>query len=200
MPNLSILPWYKKTKFIAMRDYNIGTVSDEKICGLVEIGAESCWRENLHLQFTENIAEGITSNLDFHKNLFREAGNGWREPEEWFDVENDELHIYAALSNKRRQTMNSASSRECYMKMQAKLLNDGRATCYLVETNSTKSKDEIWRITLDKQTFYHASIRRISLDKFYELVFGATQVYDKLCAALSQIFASKSFLDPISES
>lgn len=71
--------------------------------------------------------------------------------------------------------------------MQAKLLDDDQATCYLVEAISTKSKDDTWVITLDEKRRSHNRIRRMSMDKFYELVFGDSQAFFKLCMALPQI-------------
>ena len=73
------------------------------------------------------------------------------------------------------------------MKMQAKLLDDDQAVCYLVEAISTKSKDDTWKITLDKKARSHNKIRRMSMDKFYELVFGDSKAFYKLCIALPSI-------------
>ena len=83
--------------------------------------------------------------------------------------------------------MNSASSQKTYMKMQAKLLEDDEATCYLVEAISKKSKDDIWKLTVDKKPCSHKRIRRMSMDKFYELVFGDCKAFYKLCIALPNI-------------
>ena len=83
--------------------------------------------------------------------------------------------------------MNAASSQKTYMKMQAKLLEDDQATCYLVEVISKKSKDETWKITLDKRSCSHRRIRRMSMDKFYELVFGSSVAFYRLCSVLPQI-------------
>ena len=71
--------------------------------------------------------------------------------------------------------------------MQAKLLDDDQAICYLVEAISAKSKDDTWRITLDKKPRSHNRIRRMSMDKFYELVFGDPDAFYKLCMALPLI-------------
>lgn len=101
-------------------------------------------------------------------------------------MQNDKLHIYVELKN-RHNTMNAASSQKTYMKMQAKLLDDDKATCYLVEAISKKSKDETWHITLDKKSRAHNRIRRMSMDKFYELVFGDSTAFFKLCIALPTI-------------
>lgn len=196
--------------------YNLGFISDEDIYAHVKATVESYRREITLSQFNENIVDPIKLTFDskvygktiqqaiedecfrqidksnsnrigyFHQNLFRHAGNGWVVPSQGFDVENDSLHIYVELKNKHN-TMNSASSQKTYMKMQAKLLDDDQATCYLVEVISTKSKDDTWRITLDKRPRSHNRIRRMSMDKFYELVFGDRLAFYKLCMALPAI-------------
>lgn len=199
-----------------MRNYNLGFISNKDIFNHVKLTVESYRREITLKQFNENIVDPIKLTFDskvygktirnaiedecfrqidksnsnrigyFHQNLFRYAGNNWVVPAHGFDVENDTLHIYAELKNKHN-TMNSASSQKTYMKMQAKLLEDDQATCYLVETISPKSKDETWRISLDKKACSHRCIRRMSMDKFYELVFNDSMAFYKLCMALPQI-------------
>lgn len=197
-------------------DYNLGFISNEDIFEHVRLTVKSYRREITLHQFNENIVDPIKLTFDskvygktirqaiedecfrqidksnsnrigyFHQNLFRYAGNDWVVPAEGFDVENNRLHIFAELKNKHN-TMNSASSQKTYMKMQAKLLDDDMATCYLVEVISTKSKDDPWRITLDKKPRCHNRIRRMSMDKFYELVFGDSKAFYKLCVALPRI-------------
>lgn len=197
-------------------NYNLGFISDEAIFEHVKLTVESYRRKITLLQFNENIVDPIKLTFDskvygktiqqviedecfrqidksnsnrigyFHQNLFRYAGNGWSVPTQGFDVENDERHIYVELKNKHN-TMNSASSQKTYMKMQAKLLDDDQATCYLVEAISIKSRDDTWRITLDKRPRSHNRIRRMSMDKFYELVFGDSRAFYNLCMALPQI-------------
>lgn len=71
--------------------------------------------------------------------------------------------------------------------MQGKLLEDDEATCYLVEVISKRSRDDAWRISLDGKPHEHKKIRRMSLDKFYALVFGVEDAFFKLCMALPQI-------------
>ncbi|MBD5182698.1 MAG: Eco47II family restriction endonuclease [Muribaculaceae bacterium] len=196
--------------------YNLGFISDDDIYEHVKLTVESYRREITLDQFNENIVDPIKLTFDskvygksirqviedecfrqidksnsnrigyFHQNLFKYAGNGWKVPSEGFDVENDELHIYVELKNKHN-TMNSASSQKTYMKMQAKLLDDDQAICYLVEAISLRSRDDTWRITLDKKPRSHNRIRRMSMDKFYELVFRDSQAFYKLCLALPTI-------------
>ncbi len=199
-----------------MKSYQLGFISDEAIYKHVKETVES-YRRGINLaEFNENIVDPIKMTFDakvygknihqtiedecfrqidksntnrigyFHQNLFKYAGNGWSVPEEGFDVENNDFHIFVEMKNKHN-TMNSASSQKTYMKMQAKLLDDDQATCYLVEAISKRSKDEVWTISLDKKQRSHKQIRRMSIDKFYELVFGDSTAFFKLCMALPDI-------------
>ena len=71
--------------------------------------------------------------------------------------------------------------------MQGKLLDDDQATCYLVEVISKRSRDDAWKISLDGKQRAHKKIRRMSMDKFYALVFGIEDAFYRLCATLPQI-------------
>lgn len=199
-----------------MKSYNLGFISDADIYEHVKNTVKSYRHEITLSQFNESIVDPIKLTFDskvygksieqviadecfrqidksngnrigyFHQNLFKYAGNGWEVPKEGFDVENKSLHIFAELKNKHN-TMNSASSQKTYMKMQAHLLNDDEAKCYLVEAISKKSKDEVWSISIDKKQYSHKCIRKMSMDKFYELVFHDTEAFFKLCMALPDI-------------
>lgn len=196
--------------------YNLGFISDEVIYEHVKQTVEAYRREITLGQFNENIIDPIKLTFDakvygktikqavedecfrqidktnsnrigyFHQFLFRHAGKGWIVPRVGFDVENDDLHIYVEVKNKHN-TMNSSSSQKTYMKMQSKLLEDDEATCYLVEVISKHSQDETWKVTLDGRRREHKRIRRMSMDKFYSLVFGVEDAFFKLCAVLPQI-------------
>ena len=126
----------------------------------------------------------------FHQNLFKLANNGWEVPENGdkggYDVLNDNLHIYVELKNKHN-TMNSSSSTRTYMKMQSKILMDDKATCMLVEVIAKRSQMKKWNVTLDGQKYSHERILRVSLDKFYDIVFGARNAFFKLCKVLPAI-------------
>ena len=143
-----------------MRDYKLGFISNADIYSHVKKTVESYRREITLDQFNQNIIDPIKLTFDakiygktvrdavedeclrqidksntnrigyFHQNIFKYAGNDWVVPSAGFDVENDGLHIYVEMKNKHN-TMNSASSQKTYMKMQAKLLEDDEATCYL---------------------------------------------------------------------
>ncbi len=130
----------------------------------------------------------------FHQHLFKYAGGGWSVPANGekggFDVINEEKHIYAELKNKHN-TMNSGSASITYMKMQNKLVRDDKATCMLVETIAKHSQNITWEVSVEnngrKERFSHERIRRLSMDKFYELVFNDATAFSRLCRALPKI-------------
>lgn len=126
----------------------------------------------------------------FHQYLFKYAGQGWEVPrngdKSGFDIVNDAKHIYVEMKNKHN-TMNSASAAKTYVKMQNKILEDDHATCLLVEVIAKRSQDTNWVVTVDGKQFSHDRIRRVSIDKFYQLVFGDKEAFKKLCIALPRI-------------
>ena len=122
----------------------------------------------------------------FHQNLFNYAGNGWYVPTKGFDVVNEEKKIFVEMKNKHN-TMNSSSSQNTYMKMQKQLLNDPGSTCMLVEAIAKRSQNIVWKATLNGEKYEHERIRRVSMDKFYEIVFGDKYAFMTLCKALPTI-------------
>ncbi len=196
-----------------MRSYNLGFVSDENIFNHVKQTVLR-YSANLDLkEFNKNIVDPIKLTFDakvygrsieevvasecmrqmdksnnnhigyFHQNLFQFAGNGWEVPIGGFDVVNEERHIFVEMKNKHN-TMNSSASQKTYMKMQNKIVCDSRATCMLVEVIATKSQNRTWIVSVDGEQFNNDHIRRVSIDKFYEIVFGDSEAFAKLCRAL----------------
>ncbi len=199
-----------------MREYNLGFISDENIYNHVKETVLR-YSASLDLKkFNKNIIDPIKLTFDakvygrtmeevvasecirqmdksnnnhigyFLQNLFRYAGNGWTVPTEGFDVVNEERHIFVEMKNKHN-TMNSAASQKTYMKMQNKIVRDSRATCMLVETIATRSQNKTWIVTVDKEQFNNENIRRVSMDKFYEIVFEDASAFARLCKALPDI-------------
>ncbi len=152
------------------------------------------YRKNIHeIIESECIRQIDKSNSNhigyFHQNLFRYAGNGWEVPANGvtgFDVQNPGKHIYAELKNKHN-TMNAASSQKTYMKMQSQILSDDKAVCMLVEVIAKESQDKKWEVSIDGKKYAHEHIRRLSMDKFYQTVFGDKDAFVKLCKALPVI-------------
>lgn len=94
--------------------------------------------------------------------------------------------IYVEMKNKHN-TMNSASAGKTFIKMQNQLLNDDDCACFLVEVIAQHSQNIKWETTVDKKKVGHKLIRRVSMDKFYELVTGDKNAFYKMCMVLPNV-------------
>lgn len=119
----------------------------------------------------------------FHQNIFKYIGEGWNVPKSGYDIVNLENNYYVEMKNKHN-TMNSSSSQKTYMRMQNTLLNNPLATCMLVEVIAKSSQNIVWSISLDGSPVSNSKIRRLSIDKFYEMVTGERTAFKQLCEKL----------------
>ena len=123
----------------------------------------------------------------FHQNLFKLVGNGWTVPTKGFDIENSQKHIFVEMKTKHN-TMNAGGALAVVLMCQDKLIADPQATCYLVEVIAKKSQDIPWAGTYKGHKIGgNPRLRRMSIDKFYELVFNDREAFMKLCKALPLI-------------
>jgi len=196
-----------------MRDYNLGFISNENLYNHVK-ETVSKYRFKVDLnEFNKNLIDPIKLTFDskvygkdiddvieyevvrqvdksntnhigyFHQNIFRYIGNGWHIPISGYDIVNEQICCYVEMKNKHN-TMNSSSSQKTYMRMMNTLLSNDKAKCMLVEVIATKSQDIAWQISLDGVPMSDQRIRRVSIDKFYELVTGDRIAFKKLCEKL----------------
>lgn len=126
----------------------------------------------------------------FHQNIFKYVGNGWEVPEtgeDGWDVENHKRNIFAEFKNKHN-TMNSSSSKAVHARMRGLVEGNSRATCYLVEAIATTSQDIPW---VDAHTSMREDrqkrLRRISIDRFYNMVTGDENAFANLCSVLGMV-------------
>lgn len=119
----------------------------------------------------------------FHQNIFKYIGKDWSIPKTGYDIINTKKHYYIEMKNKHN-TMNSSSSQKSYIKMQGTLLEDSQATCMLVEVIARNSQNKNWNISIDGKPYSHEKIRRVSIDKFYEIITGNKQAFKELCEKL----------------
>src|SRR5204862_3111625 len=81
--------------------------------------------------------------------------------------------------------MNSSSSQRTYQRMEQKIKQNPQVQCYLVEVIAEKSQNEIWKVSFgEDEKCSDERIRRISIDKFYEIITGDKQAFFKLVVAL----------------
>lgn len=134
----------------------------------------------------------------FHQNIFKYFENSsWIVPEKGYDIINESEKIFVEMKNKHN-TMNSSSSQRTYLKMQSTILSDSEATCYLVEIIAKQSQNIIWSPSLDGVKHSNEKIRRISIDKFYELVTGEKDSFFELCKILPS-FIDKAIITVLNE-
>ena len=169
-----------------MNEFNKNVIDPIKLTFDAKVYGKS-FEEIIESECIRQIDKANTNHIGyFHQNLFNYAGNGWYVPEKGFDVINDSRKIYVEMKNKHN-TMNSSSGQATYMKMQKQLIKDPESTCMLVEAIATQSPNIIWKASLNGEKYEHERIRRVSMDKFYEIVFGDADAFMKLCKALPTI-------------
>lgn len=137
----------------------------------------------------------------FHQNLFKYISGctvpktgksgGWdiiyESPSGYIINQNNIVHkIFVEMKNKHN-TMNSSSAKSVFKKMQAQILEDDDCACFLVEVIAKKSQNIIWEIKEKNQKNSHCKIRRVSIDKFYEIVTGDANAFFKICMKLPVI-------------
>jgi hypothetical protein len=196
-----------------MREYNLGFISDQALFDHTkETILKYKFSANLK-NFNENLIDPIKLTFDskiykkemkaliedevsrqmdksntnhigyFHQNIFKYIGTEWVVPDEGFDVVNPSQQIYVEMKNKHN-TMNSSSAKASYIKMQNQVLQEPNSTCMLVEVIAKYSQNIEWSLSIDKQTKSHPQIRRVSIDKFYEIVTSDANAFMKLCKVL----------------
>ena len=124
----------------------------------------------------------------FHQNMFKYVNNCIVPDEGWDVIFTSSNKTYYIEMKNKHNTMNSSSSGKTFMKMQNHLLNakdKDTSICALVEVIAKKSQNIPWVITLDKiKQFPNEQLRRISIDKFYEIVTGDTNAFKIICEQL----------------
>lgn len=124
----------------------------------------------------------------FHQNIFKYIDK-CTVPEKGFDVifeKSKKEKIYVEMKNKHN-TMNSTSSQKTYTRMLNKIANDKNAVCFLVEAIAKHSQNIVWKVKLDGENMENDKIRRVSMDKFYEIVTGDKEAFYKMCMILPEL-------------
>lgn len=122
----------------------------------------------------------------FHQNIFNYIDD-WYVPEMRFDIAKNDDTVFVELKNKHN-TMNSSSSQKTYINMQDKIIegleSGNKVTCMLVEVIAKGSQDITWNVRLNGIRNSKDSIRRVSIDKFYEYATGDPNAFKKIVSWL----------------
>jgi len=145
------------------------------------------YEETIESEIIRQIDKSNTNHIGyFHQNIFKYIDSAWEVPNQGFDLINHDAHISVEMKNKHN-TMNSASSQKTYIKMQSMLIKNAKNRCLLVEIIAKQSQDVPWKISLDSIAYEHEFIRRVSIDKFYEMVTGNAEAFKNLCEVLPSV-------------
>ncbi len=121
----------------------------------------------------------------FHQYMFKYIPN-CEVPIHGFDIivlQKDGTKIYVEMKNKHN-TMNSSSAQKTYIGMQNQILKNPNDMCFLVETIAKRSQNIEWKCSVNNQSVSHEKIRRVSIDKFYEIVTGISNAFYQICKQL----------------
>ena len=124
----------------------------------------------------------------FHQYMFKYIPN-CEVPIHGFDViftQKDGTKVYVEMKNKHN-TMNSSSAQKTYIGMQNQILNNPNDMCFLVETIAPHSRNAVWKCSVNGESVSHDKIRRVSMDKFYEIVTGDKEAFYKICMELPKL-------------
>lgn len=122
----------------------------------------------------------------FHQYIFRHI-DGWEVPKDGVDVVNSAKTIFGEIKNKHN-TMNSSSAEKVFEKLKGIVVGNPSATAYLIEIIAKKSQDVPWHIAGMSLAGKKAEkVRRISIDRFYEIATGRKTAFHDLCEVLGMV-------------
>lgn len=181
----TIKKYSESLKSINLKKFNKNIIDPIKLTfdkALFKKEIESIIELELHRQRDKSNTNAIGY---FHQNMFKYFEN-CKVPQQGFDViftRDDGVKIYVEMKNKHN-TMNSSSGKNTYITMQNHILHNPNDICYLVEVIAKRSQNIEWKCSINKKKVSHAQIRRISIDKFYELVIGVENAFYLVCKQL----------------
>ncbi len=177
---------------INLKEFNKNLIDPMKLTFDAKVYGKTI-EEIIESESIRQMDKSNTNNIGyFQQNIFKYVFNkntkqtNWSVPKQGFDIINEIDKIYVEMKNKHN-TMNSSSSQKTFMRMQSKLLEDRVNRCYLVEVIAKNSQDIKWQVSLDGESSSHENIRRVSIDKFYELVSGEKEAFKQLLEALPKV-------------
>jgi len=196
-----------------MKKYNLGFISDVDFFNHVK-DMVSRLTESIDLQkFAKNSIDPIKMTVEMHayqmsleeavsREIARQTGKtvenaigwfhqhifgyikGWQIPKDGVDVMNDRMTIFAEIKNKHN-TMNGGSAESVFQKLYGVIIANVKAKAYLVEVIAKRSQDIPWAAAGHVLPPAKAErLRRVSIDRFYEIVTGDANAFAKMCAVL----------------
>jgi len=177
---------------INLKEFNKNLIDPIKLTFDAKVYSKTI-EEIIDLESIRQMDKSNSNNIGyFQQNIFKyiyKKGkdiSSWSVPKQGFDIINDIDKIYVEMKNKHN-TMSSSSSQKTFMRMQSQLIKDNQSKCYLVEVIAKNSQNIVWQVSLDGTSTSNENIRRVSIDKFYEIVTGEKEAFRQLVEALPKV-------------
>ena len=187
-----------KGKSYGLQEFNNNIVDPIKLTFDKTVSGSS-WKETISNEIFRQRDKSINNAIGyFHQYMFKYIDRcsvpqngkegGWdviySDPEGIVLPDGNKVHkVYVEMKNKHN-TMNSSSAAKTYLKMRTQIADDDDCACFLVEVISKQSQNTEWEIKVEGQKRSHKLIRRLSIDKFYEMVTGDKLAFYKICKLL----------------
>lgn len=195
----TILKYGDKLKSYDIKKFNSNIIDPIKLTFDKSVYGLS-WEEMINNEIFRQRDKANNNDIGyFHQNIFsyfdgcEVPDSGWdviyRNPKGIVMPDGEIVHtLYVEMKNKHN-TMNSASSAKTYIKMQNQILEDDDCACFLVEAIAKHSQNIKWSTKVDGKNVQHRFIRRVSIDKFYEIVTGEKNAFYDMCMILPEVIS-----------
>lgn len=193
----TIIKYGSKLEPVNLKGFNSNIIDPIKLI-FDKMVYQSTWEEIIKNEIFRQRDKSNNNDIGyFHQRMFQYMKNCIVPKEGWDVIYTNELGIttpdgdkvktaYIEMKNKHN-TMNSASSAKTYIKAQNQLLEDDNCIVCLVEAISKHSQNIKWIASVDGKTVQHRRIRRISMDKFYEMITGEADAFYNMCCVLPDV-------------
>lgn len=146
--------------------------------------------ELLEREVNRQIDKSITNAIGtFHEEILGCIKGYVRGNLDGWDIKSENNTIFADIKNKYN-TMNSGDQELVYQNLQRFANENEDSTCYWVQINAKKSFDEQWKGNFRNRKYDHPRVRKISGDKFYELLSGVDVAMCEIYKALPKVINS----------
>lgn len=182
----TIISYINNTKSVDLKSFNSNVIDPIKLLFDKQIYGKS-FDEILNLEIYRQKDKSNTNAIGyFHQNIFKYIKN-CSVPTKGWDIifQGEGYQIFVEMKNKHN-TMNSSSAQKTYIQMQHKILQSPNDYCFLVEVISPVSRNIPWVCSVNGQRCSNEHIRKVSVDKFYQIVTGVEDAFYQVCMQLPE--------------
>ena len=146
--------------------------------------------ELLEREANRQIDKSITNAIGkFHEEMLGCINGYIRGNLSVWDIKNEDSTLFADVKNKHN-TMNSGDQELVYQNLQRLANENETAICYWVQIIAKSSFNEHWEGKFKDRIYNHPRVRKISGDKFYELLTGVSDAFKQVVDAIPKVISA----------